>query len=183
MSKLETNTIDNISGSSTLTIGDSNTSTITLKSGATLTNFPANTPAWFVTKTSTQSISHNTETVVSFETEEIDTDNAFSSNTTFTVPSGKAGKYFAFGQVRFETSSTFAFINAMIQHNSTNVTAAWNANNASGYSTINVHCMVDLAESDTLKLICRQQSGGALNLGHYDRGHVVYFGGYKFIGA
>jgi len=144
----------------------------------------ANTPAWFVTKTAFQSISHNTETVVSFETEEIDTDNAFSSNTTFTVPSGKAGKYFAFGQVRFETTSNFAYINAMIQHNSTNVTAAWNSNNdPSGYSTITVHCMVDLAESDTLKLICRQQSGGALNLGHFDRGHVVYFGGYKLIGV
>ena len=37
MSKLETNTIDNISGSTTLTIGDSNTSTIAFKSGATIT--------------------------------------------------------------------------------------------------------------------------------------------------
>ena len=34
----------------------------------------------------------------SFDTEEIDTDGAFSTPS-FTVPSGAAGKYFAFGQV------------------------------------------------------------------------------------
>jgi hypothetical protein len=36
MSKLETNTIDNISGSSTLTIGDSNASTISIPKNITL---------------------------------------------------------------------------------------------------------------------------------------------------
>ena len=52
MSKLETNTIDNISGSSTLTIGDSNASTIAIPkniTGATLTNYctsRCNTPAF-----------------------------------------------------------------------------------------------------------------------------------------
>ena len=37
MSKLETNTIDTVSGTSTLTIGSSNTSTIAFKSGASFT--------------------------------------------------------------------------------------------------------------------------------------------------
>ena len=45
MSTLEVNTIDSVSGTSNLTIGSSNSSQITLKSGATLTNFPTNTPA------------------------------------------------------------------------------------------------------------------------------------------
>ena len=40
MSKIEVQTIDAPSGQNTVTIGDSNASTITLKSGATLTNFP-----------------------------------------------------------------------------------------------------------------------------------------------
>ena len=92
MSKLETNTIDNISGSSTLTIGDSNTSTITLKSGATLTNFPDNTPAFNAYVASNTAISNATYTTVSL-TEDFDTDNAFASNT-FTVPSGEGGKYY-----------------------------------------------------------------------------------------
>jgi hypothetical protein len=205
MSKLETNTIDNISGSSTLTIGDSNASTIsipknitlgasgttiTVPAGATITNNGTqtgfggtNTPAWFVTKTATQSLSSNTVTTVVFETEEVDSDNAFSSNQ-FTVPSGGAGKYFAFGQVRFESATNFAYINAFIVKNSTDVVAAWNSNNnPDGYTTITVHCIVDLAETDTLKLQARQQSGSALNLSYTDRGHVVYFGGYKLIGV
>ena len=92
MSKLETNTIDNISGSSTLTIGDSNTSTIALKSGATLTNFPDNTPAFQVTKSTAQTVSHATTTKVTWDTETFDTDSAFASNK-FTVPSGEGGKY------------------------------------------------------------------------------------------
>ena len=95
MSKIETNTIDIISGSSTLTIGEGNTSTITLKSGATLTNFPANTPAFKAFAASAQSLSSGTTTKVVFGTESYDTDSAYdhSTNHRFTVPSGKAGKY------------------------------------------------------------------------------------------
>ena len=83
MSKLETNTIDNISGSSTLTIGSTNTSTITLKSGATLTNFPDNTPAFQAIKvsgSSNQSVSGATATKITFDNETYDTDSDFASN-------------------------------------------------------------------------------------------------------
>jgi hypothetical protein len=93
MSKLETNTIDNISGSSTLTIGDSNTSTITLKSGATLTNFPDNTPAFKAKSASSQAVTESANNLVVLGTEVFDTDSAFSSNR-FTVPTGEGGKYF-----------------------------------------------------------------------------------------
>jgi len=101
MSKLETNTIDNISGSSTLTIGDTNTSTIALKSGATLTNFPDNTPGFAVRLTSDQTVSSDTPTKIQLNSEVYDTDNAFdnSTNYRFTVPSGKAGKYYFYIQV------------------------------------------------------------------------------------
>ena len=103
MSKLETNTIDNISGSSTLTIGDTNTSTITLKSGATLTNFPDNTPAFLATKTgsSNQSVSGATATKITFDNEVFDTNSDFASNK-FTPTT--AGKYFISYQVRFAPS-------------------------------------------------------------------------------
>ena len=104
MSKLETNTIDNISGSTTLTIGDSNTSTIALKSGATLTNFPANTPAFLAQSAADQTVSNNSDTKVILGTEVFDTDNAFASSR-FTVPSGKGGKYFFYGQIRINVAS------------------------------------------------------------------------------
>jgi len=93
MSKLETNTIDNISGSTTLTIGDSNTSTIALKSGATLTNFPDNTPNFWIYKSGNQSIATNTAVKIAFDSAVIDTGSGLGSNK-WTVPSGGAGTYF-----------------------------------------------------------------------------------------
>jgi len=93
MSKLETNTIDNISGSTTLTIGDSNTSTIALKSGATLTNFPANTPSFSAERTSDQTITNNTRTTVLFDNEFYDSSNAYDTSTGKFTPQ-VAGKYY-----------------------------------------------------------------------------------------
>jgi hypothetical protein len=85
----------------TITIGASG-DTITIPSGATidLSNATqtgvggANTPAFYVTPSADQtSIADNTLTQITFGQENFDTDNAFASNT-FTVPSGKGGKYF-----------------------------------------------------------------------------------------
>jgi hypothetical protein len=116
MSKLETNTIDNISGSSTLTIGDSNASTIsipknitlgasgttiTVPSGATITNNGtqtgfggANTPAFSAYMSANQTIPNETFTKIAFNTENFDVGGCYdTSNYRFTVPSGQAGKY------------------------------------------------------------------------------------------
>ena len=80
MSKIEVDTIDSRSGSSTLTIGSSNSSTIALKAGATLTNFPTNTPAFSTVSSGDQSIPHNTFTKVVFGTEILDSNGKFASN-------------------------------------------------------------------------------------------------------
>ncbi len=104
MSKIETNTIDNISGSSTLTIGDSNTSTITLKSGATLTNFPDNTPFTTAKKDSDQTISHGTETKITFDSVVNESSSGIFdlTNNKFTVVT--AGTYLIFPQLRIYDS-------------------------------------------------------------------------------
>ena len=95
MSKLETNTIDTISGTNTLQVGDGNVATINLgKSGDTInvpsgvtiansgtaTGFGANTPAFNVWKASNQTISSETLTKVTFSDEEFDTNNNFASS-------------------------------------------------------------------------------------------------------
>ena len=51
------------------------------------------TPAFFAEKNATQSPGNNAFTKITYETEILDTDSAFASSR-FTVPSGKAGKYF-----------------------------------------------------------------------------------------
>ena len=88
------NNIINESGD-TITIGASG-DTITVPSGATF-SAPgiANTPAFKATASANQSIANNTSTKIEFDTEDFDTDNAYdTTNDKFTVPSGKAGKYF-----------------------------------------------------------------------------------------
>ena len=60
----------------------------------------SNKPAWLVTKNANQSISSDTNTVLTWQTEIIDTNSAFASNK-FTVPSGEGGAYFLTAQIRF----------------------------------------------------------------------------------
>ena len=99
MSTLEVNTIKPISGSSTVTLGESG-DTIALASGASQT-LALNTPAFSVSKNANQSVATSTDTLITWQTENYDTDSAFASNK-FTVPSGKAGKYLCTASVRIE---------------------------------------------------------------------------------
>ena len=125
MSKLETNTIDTVSGTSTLQVGSTNTTTITLgasgdtiniPSGATIANSGtatgfggANTPAFYAEGSgSSQTITDATFTKIQISSEVYDTDNAYdpTTNYRFTVPSGEAGKYlFGMGVFVESTSS------------------------------------------------------------------------------
>ena len=74
MSTLEVNTINPQSGT-TITIGGSG-DTVSLGSGATQSGFGGvNTPSFLVTKTSSQNISDQTITKVSFDTSVLDTNN------------------------------------------------------------------------------------------------------------
>ena len=120
MSKLETNTIDNISGSSTLTIGDSNTSTITLKSGATLTNFPDNTPAFAATGAG-NAISSATYVKAQNGTELLDTDNDYDNSTNYRFTPSVAGKYYLSNRVSVDPDSNMQYIFAAIYKNGSRI--------------------------------------------------------------
>jgi hypothetical protein len=78
MSKLETNTIDNISGSSTLNLGDTNATAITIDSGVSTLTIPNGIttghmyPAFFAYLSASQSVSNNVNTKIQFNTEIFD---------------------------------------------------------------------------------------------------------------
>jgi len=91
MSKILVDTIDTRSGTSNITIGSSNASQITLKSGATLTNFPDNSPILSIGLNSTQNINDNTWTTIVFDTEILDADNIYNTSTGVCTPT--AGTY------------------------------------------------------------------------------------------
>ena len=103
MATLFVDKVDPQSGTS-LEIGSSG-DTVTIPSGCTLTNSGTLqnngtnnllTPIVSVQLSGNQTISDNVLTLLSFNTEDVDTDSAYdntSSNYKFTVPTGKAGKY------------------------------------------------------------------------------------------
>lgn len=109
MSKIEVDTIDTVTGTSTLQVGDSNTSTINIgasgdtiniPSGVTITNSGTatgfggvNTPAFSVRRSTSQSFSAGAWTKIQFNTEEYDTDNVFDNSTNYRFTPTTAGKY------------------------------------------------------------------------------------------
>jgi len=121
MSKLETNTIDTVSGTNTLQVGDGNVATINLgKSGDTI-NVPSgatlnvagtvgtgltNTPAFHAYKSSSDnSVTDNTYVKVTLESELLDSDGAWDVSTSKFTPQ-VAGKYLIMGAVYLYAGST-----------------------------------------------------------------------------
>ena len=96
MSKLETNTIDTISGTTNLTIGSTNSSTVTFESGAATGHM---SPAFFARLSSDQSLSANTNVKIQFDTEDYDTDNNYDNSTNYRFTVSKAGIYFIYSNV------------------------------------------------------------------------------------
>ena len=180
MSKLETNTIDNISGSSTLTIGDSNTSTITLKSGATLTNFPTNTPAFKAYLSSTQSISNTTATKIVFQTEIFDTDSAYNtSDGLFTVPSGEGGRYAFNFSTRLTNWNTSQVQIYLLIDGSTDQLLFENGDQHGDNNSFAQSGVVNLSAGNTVGVYFYQNggNGGVLRSGENNS----FFSGYKII--
>ena len=138
MSKVETNTIDTVSGSSALQIGDGNTATIglgksgdtiTIPSGATIvnsgtaTNFGEdNAPYFRAVGSGTQVVATATMTTIVFNSEQLDSDNGYDTSTyKYTIPSGKGGLWFFQTSVYSGTLSDGVQADLMIYKNSTEV--------------------------------------------------------------
>ena len=119
MSKLETNTIDTVSGTNTLQVGDGNVATINLgKSGDTI-NVPSgatlnvagtvgtgltNTPAFHAYLSSTVEVGNNVSTKLAANTEIFDTDSNY-NNSTYRFQPQTAGKYFIYGMINGTTNA------------------------------------------------------------------------------
>ena len=90
---------------------------------------------------------------VAFATEMFDSDNAFASNI-FTVPSGKAGKYFFHAQIEFYQNMFDCYV--LLVKNSTNVSVARNKRQADSslwsQRTVTVSTILDMAVGDTMKV-------------------------------
>jgi len=188
MSEIQANKLSPASGTA-LQVGDSG-DTITIPSGATITNSgtatgfgTAGTESFFVSKSSSddQSLSNNTTTKITFDTEGVDVGNNFASNK-YTVPS--AGKYFFEAQVKGESNldSKIATFTIYIYKNGSIVLANDNELTA-GYEkkiTKNVSGVLDLAQNDYLEvyLIINWESSATLSAKGGSQG-TTHFTGFK----
>ena len=116
----------------------------------------ANTPRISVDKTgSSQSISATSWTKVTLNTERVDSDNAFTSNT-FTVPSGKGGDYYmsAFAMVTdLGGTSDYATLRLANSGNSATYNSTAVAGNSGyGWVSMAISCIRTLSAGDTVSL-------------------------------
>ena len=136
-----------------------------------------NTPAFFVTQASAQALANNTSVTLSFGTTVFDTDSAMSS-TTFTVPTGQAGKYYLYAAFRVNSSNNSTRLATDIKVNGSSI-ISWNTQNddedssqASGYA--------DLSVGDAVTATAFQTTGGSIDTKNT---YNTCFGGHKLIGA
>tara|TARA_R110002012_G_scaffold248143_2_gene424149 strand:+ start:772 stop:1392 length:621 start_codon:yes stop_codon:yes gene_type:complete len=145
-----------------------------------------NTPAFFVRNSANQDVSHGSETLVTWGTEILDTDNVFASNK-FTPQ--EAGKYFiAFqlgGADDSNTSSNLAYLMLKIRKNGSGYQSQgiFNLNNNQGrQATYSIQAIVDLNGSsdyvDFAAEVGTTDSSTARFMDDYARAS-----GFKLIGA
>jgi hypothetical protein len=109
------------------------------------------TPAFFAKKNATQSTGNNAFTKITYETEDVDTDGAFASSR-FTVPSGKAGKYFVgFNKMNNKGGST-AEDYTMIYKNGSSIGNFPHFGGASPTIMKSQQIIIDLAVADYLEV-------------------------------
>jgi len=200
LSKVQVDTIDTRSGTSTMQIGSTNTSTINIGVSGDTVNIPAGvtianagtatgfgqsmTPMFAVRRTSGQTVTDNSFTKIQFATEDIDTDSAFdnSSNYRFTVPSGKAGKYlFSFNVA---VASNTGVSNAQqlfvaLYKNGTSFLQNFfdGRNNAYGDTfSGSASFILDCSASDYFEIYAKFNDGGSGNGGNVQSGAASFSG-------
>ena len=171
--------------SNTITVGASG-DTFALASGVTQT-IAVNTPAFKVKNSSNISLSNGTNTKLTFDTEVIDSDGAFASDK-FTVPSGKAGKYFISVQTSLQGSNDIRVMRAYVYKNGslqydlqTRLAFSGNTLDAGSSVPFSANGILDLSASDYLEVYTYiyNTAGGT----YQAMSNECIFQGYKLIGV
>ena len=203
MSKVQVDTIDTRSGTSTMQIGSTNTSTINLGVSGDTVNIPAgvtianagtatgfssgdNSPAFQAWLSSTQVVSNNTSTKIIFNSEVYDSDNAYDTSTgRFTVPSGEGGKYLFYIRVSFDSESAGAMDKCNInfkKNGSGFIEQEMNfTNNPVRKAQVVCPIVLDLSASDYVEVFGLIDSSNSLK---FEGGsYKTSFGGHKLLGV
>ena len=183
---LKVGTITTSSGSGTITIGQSG-ETVAIASGVTQT-IANNTPAFLAYLSGNTTVNDNTLTKIANNTERYDTDNAYdnSSNYRFTVPSGKAGKYYLYGTSFFSGTDELYRTTLSLYVNGSAVHSVHGTNPYSGTNYgdgIYFGIAYDLSVGDYAEMYVYVDtddgSTAALKVSDTGVTNGVYFGGFK----
>jgi hypothetical protein len=183
MSKLETNTIDTVSGTTNLVIGSTNSSTVTFESGSPTGHMY---PAFEAKRSSAQTLSHDTETKVAVDVEVFDTAGAYDASTNYRFTPQTAGKYYIYAQAVGETAaSQLKRYSLIIKRNGSNYKYMSNyfTNNEAYINNIFIGAVIDFnGSSDYVELFAKIEyaSSGTVKIDGGVSGPT--FGGYR-IGA
>lgn len=178
----------------TITVGASG-DTVTIPSGATVNLSNATvtlndsmkmTPSFLAYCNTQQAIAHATNTKIGYDTELLDTDSAYNaSNSTFTVPSGKAGVYAFFMNVSlhdFSTNEAKRVIVRLYINGGTQIAFFGehqkSTDGSAGHRTSGF-TMLNLAVGDTIEPYIYQNSGSSYNVNAELMSNT--FGAYKII--
>ena len=136
MSKLETNTIDTISGSTNLTLGGTNATDITIPAGVTITNNGTqsgfggvNTPAFAARLGSNYAVPTTTWTKVPIDVEIYDVGSCYDNSTNYRFTPTTAGKYVFYVQVGFDSLADGNYLYASVYKNGSQIWGDANALN------------------------------------------------------
>jgi hypothetical protein len=120
-----------------------------------------NTPNFSAKISANQTISHDTVTLIAFDTEQFDTDSAYTNTSTnykFTVPSGKAGKYLVNASLRINNVTTNRFF-FLIYKNGSDIQPFENGTKA--FTSVSGSIVLDLAVGDYIQIYGYQDSGSS----------------------
>ena len=202
MSKVQVDTIDTRSGTSTMQIGSTNTSTINIGVSGDTVNIPSgvtianagtatgfggvNTPAFHAKLSANQSISNESLTKVAANTELFDTDNAYDNSSNYRFTPQTAGKYIIYSSVLVDSASNnnnIDYIYSEIQKNGTAITfnmLDFRSDRDGRKFTVSQQTAVDMnGSSDYIEVFAIGKASYSADLKFSSSN--TYFGGYKII--
>ena len=177
---------DIISGQTALTSSPDDTDELLISDGGTIKRIDvslvggSNSPRFQVALSGNQSTSTDTNTLVAFATEVLDSDNAFtntSSNYKFTVPSGKAGVYFFYAQLNFADMSDNKSINVSLYKNGSEIHSG-KERTPGNDQTVEVSAILNLSADDYIQVYGAQNNNSNVNI---NAGIRTYFFGFKLV--
>ena len=205
MSKVQVDTIDTRSGTSTMQIGSTNTSTInigvsgdtvnipsgvTIANAGTATGFGVAGSIYFLARrgNSGQSVSNDTYTAIQMDTEMEDSGTVFDPSTYKFTP-GVVGKYFVFAQVAFSVTNGTDWDSGTVILDKNDAgyvdtsfknSMAYIDRRSSGSSTSSFYAsqIIDMDADDTVRVLFQGTWSGASSSQTVGYGKS-YFGGFR----